>query len=159
MERYNKKRIEEEVIRTMTISRYTAVRYLSTIVFFISLYRMIGSFLAKSLGVIIIPFIIGLNQILINGEIYRAMKFRNDGRLNFTIKLLSISLILTTISLILTGINYKIMFPYLTSKAFALILVGLAGLLSLISLLKAINIKNDDDKISKKIKEYKNKRG
>ena len=45
MEKFDKKKAEEEVIRTMTISKYTSLRYMSTIAFFICLYMIIGSVL------------------------------------------------------------------------------------------------------------------
>lgn len=159
MEKFDKKKAEEEVIRTMTISKYTSLRYMSTIAFFICLYMIIGSVLVGDYKSILLFIIIDISQVLINNEIIGAIRFKNDGKLSKTFYLISVSLLISGLILILTLIDFKLIFPYLASKNFAIILSGLLFAILSIAVIKVCKIRNENDKISKKIKEYKSKRG
>lgn len=157
MKPFEKKKQQEQVIKSLTISRYTFLRYFTTIVFFLSLYWFISSFLANRDLDLLIPIIVGISQILVNAEIYNAIQFRNDGRLIKSYYILLLDIILLMITLIITGNNYKKIFPYLTSKNFALIFLSLLIVLVVLCFYRVYRIKNMTDKTYKKIEEYKNK--
>ena len=114
MKPFEKKKQQEQVIKSLTISRYTFLRYFTTIVFFLSLYWFISSFLANRDLDLLIPIIVGISQILVNSEMYNAIQFRNDGRLIKSYYILLLDIILLVITLIIAGNNYKKIFPYLT---------------------------------------------
>jgi|GEM_PF-1353733 hypothetical protein len=157
MKPFEKKKQQEQVIKSLTISRYTFLRYFTTIVFFLSLYWFISSFLANRDLDLLIPIIVGISQILVNAEMYNAIQFRNDGRLIKSYYILLLDIILLMITLIIAGNNYKKIFPYLTSKNFALIFLSLLIVLVVLCFYRVYRIKNMTDKTYKKIEEYKNK--
>ncbi|BFL72630.1 hypothetical protein SKB0087_11570 [Anaerococcus nagyae] len=157
MKPFEKKKQQEQVIKSLTISRYTFLRYFTTIVFFLSLYWFISSFLANRDLDLLIPIIVGISQILVNSEMYNAIQFRNDGRLIKSYYILLLDIILLVITLIIAGNNYKKIFPYLTSKNFALIFLSLLIVLVVLCFYRVYRIKNMTDKTYKKIEEYKNK--
>lgn len=157
MKPFEKKKQQEQVIKSLTISRYTFLRYFTTIVFFLSLYCFISSFLANRDLDLLIPIIVGISQILVNSEMYNAIQFRNDGRLIKSYYILLLDIILLVITLIIAGNNYKKIFPYLTSKNFALIFLSLLIVLVVLCFYRVYRIKNMTDKTYKKIEEYKNK--
>ena len=157
MKPFEKKKQQEQVIKSLTISRYTFLRYFTTIVFFLSLYWFISSFLANRDLDLLIPIIVGISQILVNAEMYNAIQFRNDGRLIKSYYILLLDIILLVITLIIAGNNYKKIFPYLTSKNFALIFLSLLIVLVVLCFYRVYRIKNMTDKTYKKIEEYKNK--
>ncbi|WP_353528528.1 hypothetical protein [Anaerococcus nagyae] len=106
---------------------------------------------------LLIPIIVGISQILVNSEMYNAIQFRNDGRLIKSYYILLLDIILLVITLIIAGNNYKKIFPYLTSKNFALIFLSLLIVLVVLCFYRVYRIKNMTDKTYKKIEEYKNK--
>lgn len=157
MNKLDKKKLNNQIINTLTIRRYTFLRYVTTFIFFICLYWLICSVLGNFGISLLFPVIIGISQILINAEIFNAIKYRNDGKLEKSYRLLTIDFILAIISLLISLYDYKTLFPYLTSFNFVLSILILLNVALLLCLRNNYKIKNGLDKINEKIKEYKNK--
>ncbi|MDD7463455.1 MAG: hypothetical protein SOW41_00405 [Anaerococcus sp.] len=157
MKEKNKEQKLEDVRLSMLLSRYTFLRYMTSIEFFIYLYWLISSLLSSNSWQAVFPFCLAFMMILINKEIFLLIKNNKKASTKKLVKMLKISMIILSISIVLTLTNYKLLFPYLNSKLFAITYLLLSMLIIVLSLHNATKIMENKDRVYKKYEEYKNK--
>lgn len=147
----------ENVALSLRLSRYTFLRYMISIEFFIFLYWIISDILSKNFYGIILPLSLAFLMIYISKEIFFIIKNQKDEKIISIIKIFKLSLLILSITFIGLIINHELVFPYLNSKGFSLGLISIVILIMILSLKNALKIRDKKDKIYKRYKEYESK--
>lgn len=153
-----KDKTQIDVGLSLRLSRYTFLRYMTSIIFFICLYWFILNLPSKAFGKLSIPITLGFIMIYINKELFTLIKTPDKTTIDKTIKSLIFALIISLISLILGFINQRLVFAYINSQSFVIIFVAVINLLVLISIRNAKKIQNNEDKVYKNYQKFKNKK-
>lgn len=147
-----------DVEKVIKIRRYTSLRYLNAILFFICLYWLFSLLLVgKKLSAIVPLIIMILILVTVKDHYYSFTKKEVDIKRskNFYMVITIINIIVS----IVTFSNYSLFFPYVANKNYALILAGTMLILSILLYVKASKIyKNTDRVYVKYMSDQKNKR-
>lgn len=147
-----------DVEKVIKIRRYTSLRYLNAILFFICLYWMISLFVLGLTLLALIPILIML-LILITVKDHYYSFTKKDVEIKRSKNIYTVIIIINSIVTVITLSNYSLLFPYVANKSYALILTVIMLILSILLYVKASKIyKNTDRVYVKYMSDYKNKR-
>jgi ABC superfamily ATP binding cassette transporter permease subunit len=141
---------KENTLNSLMMSRYMSLKYLTAILFFMNFYWILNS-VATSTGLYVIVPILSVIIIFIGfinqyngykGEIIDVKK-----SLNCYIYLFFVSILM----LIISVLNYKVLFPFLGNKKFAMTISVIQLILSFFAIIKSYKIQNNKDNIYKLI--------
>ena len=142
-------KISKEVEKSLKIQRYTLLRYLNAILFFIYLHWLIGLVVSSKFIGAIIPFIL---IILILVTVKNQFTSFTDKEVN--IKISKDIYIINLVGLIIVSLvsiyNYKIFFPYLGGKLYVYIILAIIIVVSVILYIRSNKIYKNEDKVYEK---------
>ena len=142
-------RISKDVEKSLKIQRYTLLRYLNAILFFIYLHWLIGLVVSSKFIGAIIPFIL---IILILVTVKNQFASFTDKEVN--IKISKDIYIINLVGLIIVSFvsiyNYKIFFPYLGGKLYVYIILAIIIIVSIILYIRSNKIYKNEDKVYEK---------
>lgn len=153
-----KDKTQIDVGLSLRLSRYTFLRYMTSIIFFICLYWFILNLPSKALEKLVLPIILGLIMIYINKELFALIKTPDKTTIDKTIKSLFLALFISLSSLIVSFINTRLVFAYINSKLFVFVFIAVIILLILLSIRNAKKIQNNEDRVYKNYKKFKDKK-
>lgn len=153
-----KDKTQIDVGLSLRLSRYTFLRYMTSIIFFICLYWFILNLPSKAPGKLSFPIILGLIMIYINKELFALIKTPDKTKIDKTIKSLFLALFISLSSLIVSFINTRLVFAYISSKTFVFVFIVVIILLILLSIRNAKKIQNNEDKVYKNYQKFKDKK-
>ncbi|MCW6701154.1 hypothetical protein NH288_03560 [Anaerococcus sp. NML200537] len=142
-------KISKDVEKSLKIQRYTLLRYLNAILFFIYLHWLIGLVVSSKFIGAIIPFIL---IILILVTVKNQFASFTDKEVN--IKISKDIYIINLVGLIIVSFvsiyNYKIFFPYLGGKLYVYIILAIIIIVSIILYIRSNKIYKNEDKVYEK---------
>ena len=142
-------KISKDVEKSLKIQRYTLLRYLNAILFFIFLHWLIGLVVSSKFIGAIIPFIL---IILILVTVKNQFASFTDKEVN--IKISKDIYIINLVGLIIVSFvsiyNYKIFFPYLGGKLYVYIILAIIIVVSIILYIRSNKIYKNEDKVYEK---------
>lgn len=142
-------KISKDVEKSLKIQRYTLLRYLNAILFFIYLHWLIGLVVSSKFIGAIIPFIL---IILILVTVKNQFASFTDKKVN--IKISKDIYIINLVGLIIVSFvsiyNYKIFFPYLGGKLYVYIILAIIIVVSIILYIRSNKIYKNEDKVYEK---------
>lgn len=147
----------EDISLSLNLSRYTFLRYMTSIEFFIFLYWIISSLLSKKYLSMIIPLLLAGLMVVINKDIFIQIKNIKQSKIEKIVLLLKISLAIMVVCLLISLLNHKLLFPYIDSKTFVLVYIIVSILILALSTNNALKIRDKKDKIYKRYEEYRKK--
>lgn len=142
-------KISKEVEKSLKIQRYTLLRYLNAILFFIYLHWLIGLVVSSKFIGAIIPFIL---IILILITVKNQFTSFTDKEVNIKISkdIYLINLVGLIIISLVSIYNYKILFPYLGGKLYVYIILAIIIVVSVILYIRSNKIYKNEDKVYEK---------
>lgn len=142
-------KISKEVEKSLKIQRYTLLRYLNAILFFIYLHWLIGLVVSSKFIGAIIPFIL---IILILVTVKNQFTSFTDKEVNIKISkdIYLINLVGLIIISLVSIYNYKILFPYLGGKLYVYIILAIIIVVSVILYIRSNKIYKNEDKVYEK---------
>lgn len=142
-------KISKEVEKSLKIQRYTLLRYLNAILFFIYLHWLIGLVVSSKFISAIIPFLL---IILILITVKNQFASFTDKKVNIKISkdIYIINLVGLIIIAIVSIYDYKIFFPYLGGKLYAYIILAIIIVVSIILYIRSNKIYKNKDKVYEK---------
>lgn len=142
-------KISKDVEKSLKIQRYTLLRYLNAILFFIYLHWLIGLVVSSEFISAIIPFLL-ITLILVT--VKNQFASFTDKKVN--IKISKDIYIVNLVGLIIVALvsiyDYKIFFPYLGGKLYAYIILAIIIGVSIILYIRSNKIYKNKDKVYEK---------
>ena len=142
-------KISKDVEKSLKIQRYTLLRYLNAILFFIYLHWLIGLVVSSKFISAIIPFIL---IILILITVKNQFASFTDKKVN--IKISKDIYVINLVGLIIVSLasiyDYKIFFPYLRGRIYAYIILAIIIVVSIILYIRSNKIYKNEDKVYEK---------
>lgn len=135
-----------DVEKVIKIRRYTSLRYLNAILFFICLYWMISLFVLRLTLQAIIPLFIMVLIIITVKDHYHSFT-NKDVEIKRSKNIYGLIIIINIIVGIVTFRNYTLFFPYVANKDYALIMIGIMLILSVLLFVKANKIYKNTDRV------------
>lgn len=145
---------QRDVAKAFKIRRYTSLRYLNAIVFFIYLYWAMNIYFVVSSPIIILPIILMASILITVKDQYASFKDNEEVDLHRSRIIYIINLALIIIVTLVTLKDYRIFFPYIACQNYALIVLGLILLTLALALAKSLKIIAGTDNIQKKYINY-----
>ena len=142
-------KISKDVEKSLKIQRYTLLRYLNAILFFIYLHWLIGLVVSSKFIGAIIPFLL---IILILITVKNQFASFTDKKVD--IKISKDIYIINLVGLIIVALvsiyDYKIFFPYLGGKLYAYIILAIIIGVLIILYIRSNKIYKNKDKVYEK---------
>ena len=135
-----------DVEKVIKIRRYTSLRYLNAILFFICLYWMISLFVLRLTLQTLIPLFIMVLIIITVKDHYHSFT-NKDVEIKRSKNIYGLIIIINIIVGIVTFRNYTLFFPYVANKDYALIMIGIMLMLSVLLYVKATKIYKNTDRV------------
>lgn len=135
-----------DVEKVIKIRRYTSLRYLNAILFFICLYWMISLFVLRLTLQTLIPLFIMVLIIITVKDHYHSFT-KKEVEIKRSKNIYGLIIIIYIIVGIITFSNYTLFFPYVANKDYALIMIGIMLILSVLLFVKANKIYKNTDRV------------
>lgn len=145
---------KKQVERAFKIRRYLSLRYLNAFLFFIYLYWASNIYFYISSAIIILPIILMISILVSVKDQFASFSNEKDVDISRSRIIYIINIVLMTIVLLVTLYDYKVLFPYIAGRNYALIVIGVLLALSILSLVKAQKIYTNTDNIQNKYIKY-----
>lgn len=142
-------KISKEVEKSLKIQRYTLLRYLNAILFFIYLHWLIGLSVFGKFATALIPLIL-MVLILVSVKNQYASFTDKEVKIKVSKDIYVINIIGLIVVLLTSICNYKIFFPYLGDKLYAYIVLMIMLILAILLYIRSNKIYNNKDKTYEK---------
>ena len=142
-------KINDKIEKSFKIRRYTLLRYLNALLFFMCLHWSIGLFVYEKYLQLLIPILIMVSILVTVKDQYASF---TDKKVDITRSKKIYFIIL--ISILLVGLvsisDYKIFFPYLGQRKYFYIIIVLMLVIDVVLYIKAKKISENTDSTYKK---------
>lgn len=147
----------EDLDFSLKISRYTSLRYLTSFIFFMSLYRAVTCLLNNKFYEMIIPVFQILSMIIISINIVLIIYNNKQSSMKNTVNILKVNILTFSSYMLTLLIIKKNSMASLNDLKFKILFLFFDLSILIISSIKANKIINNDDRVYKKYIKINNK--